>query len=90
MSDAFHLVDLVSQAAVVQRLLRETSTEEKLSWLSARGKVSKMPKKRSEWPDTYYFESTMGRQCAFVIQGDDFLFAGDHHFFTVPIEEDAG
>ncbi len=88
MSDAFHLLDLVSQAAVVKRLLRGTSPEEKLSWLSARGKITKMHKTRPEWPDTYYFESPLGGHCAFVIQGDDFLFAGDHHFFTTPKEED--
>jgi len=82
----FHLLDLVSQASVIQRLLGGMSIEEKISWLSAHGKVTQLDKKLPEWPDTYHFESTIGIQCAFVIKGDDFLFVGDNHFFTVPVE----
>jgi hypothetical protein len=83
----FHLIDLVSQAGAVQRLLHGKSADEKLAWLSARGKIAKMEKKFAEWPDTYFFTSTTGAECAFVIQGDVLAFVGDHTVFTVPTDE---
>ena len=87
MKEGFHLLDLVSQAAVVQRLLRGKSTSEKLEWLSARGTVSQMEKKETTWSDTYHFVSTIGAKCTFVIQEDRFRFVGDHHFFSVPDDD---
>ena len=86
MEAEIHLIDLVSQAGVVQRSLRGKSAEEKLAWLATRGKITKMEKNMPEWPDTYFFESTMGTECGFVLDGDVFHFVGDHHLFTVPID----
>ena len=83
MKDDFHLLDLVSQAAAVQRILRGKSTTQKLAWLSAHGKVVQVEKKMREWPDTYSFESSTGATCAFILQEDVFRFVGDHHLFTV-------
>ena len=57
MADNFHLIDLVSQAGAVQRLLRGKPWEEKLAWLSERGTISKHEKKMPDWPDTYFFTS---------------------------------
>lgn len=80
----FHLIDLVSQAAAVQRLLRGKSPAEKLEWLAMRGKISHLPVVVPGWPDRYFFESSIGMQCAFAFMEDDFFhFCGDHHFFVV-------
>jgi hypothetical protein len=87
MKEDFYLIDLVSQAAAVQRLLCGKSAEEKLAWLASRGKITKMEKKMPQWPDTYYFTSSTGAECAFILDGDAFCFAGDHTFFTVPTDE---
>ncbi len=62
----FHLIDLVSQAAAVQRLLRGKSPTEKLDWLAIRGKISHMPSVVPGWPDVYFFESSIGIQCSFA------------------------
>ena len=63
MKDDFHLVDLISQASAVQRLLNGKSVMEKIAWLSAHGKLSQREKKTTEWPDIYDFETKTGMEC---------------------------
>jgi hypothetical protein len=86
MKDDFHLVDLISQASAVQRLLNGKSVMEKIAWLSAHGKLSQREKKTTEWPDIYDFETKTGMECILILQGNVFrIFLGDHHFSNVEI-----
>ena len=82
MNANFHLIDLVSQAAAVQSLLRERSVEEKIAWLSLHGSLSPKPKTRPDERQTFWFETATGRSCAFFLDGDEFVFIGDHTTFT--------
>jgi len=72
MKDAFHLLDLISQAVAVRNLLEGKSAAEKLAWLSEHCNISQIAKKMPECPDTYFFESTTGQKCGFTSQGDIF------------------
>ena len=86
MKDDFHLVDLISQATTVQRLLNGRSVVEKIAWLSAHGKLSKRERETPEWPDIYEFESKTGIECILILQGDVFrFFVGGHRFSDVEI-----
>jgi hypothetical protein len=79
----FHLIDLVSQALAVQSLLRGMSAEEKLAWLSSRGTLTPVPKIQTDYPQSFWFETTTGLSCAFFLDGDEFVFIGDHSTLTV-------
>ncbi len=83
MNANFHLIDLVSQAVAVQSLLRGMSADEKVAWLSSRGTLTPKPKTRADERQTFWFETTTGRSCAFFLDGDEFVFIGDHTTFTV-------
>ena len=83
MNATFHLIDLVSQAAAVQSLLRGRSAEEKIAWLSSHGSLTPKPKTRPDEHQTFWFETLTGRSCAFFLDGDEFVFVGDHTTFTV-------
>ncbi len=78
----FHLVDLVSQGAAVQRYLRGWSLPEKLEWLAAHGKLEAIPQLPG-YPQSYIFESDVGLSCFFFIRGDQFFFNENHTTFTV-------
>jgi hypothetical protein len=82
MSEAFHLIDLVSQAHAVQTLLAGKSDAEKLEWLACRGKLELLP---NEFPDEkqgYRFESQIGTEVIFFFHSGKFIFVGDHTTFT--------
>jgi hypothetical protein len=85
MKDDFHLLDLISQAAAVKRLLHGKSANEKLAWLSSRGKITQMEKRMPEWPDTYFFKSATGAECTFILQEDILRFVGDNHLTNIEI-----
>ena len=58
MSEEFHLIDLVSQAGAVWKLLAGKTDAEKLAWLASRGKLEPVimtPDRRQ----TYLFESVI-------------------------------
>jgi hypothetical protein len=83
MSDPFHLLDLCSQAVAVQRLLRGRTAQEKLEWLAAHGELSQIPITVPNVHPTYRFVSSIGMECLFFIDGDEFVFIGDHTTYTV-------
>lgn len=73
MSDEFHLLDLPSQALAVQRLLKGRTTQENLVWLAARGRLARVPISVPNARPTYRFVSSIGMECAFFIDGDEFV-----------------
>ena len=83
MNAAFHLIDLVSQAAAVQSLLRGRSAEEKIEWLSAHGSIKPKTKTRPDERQCFWFESPTKASCCFFLDDDEFVFIGDHTTFTV-------
>lgn len=83
MSSAFQLLDLPSQANAVQRLLQGCAAEEKLAWVAARGELTRIPISIPNARPTYRFVSTIGMECIFFIDGDEFVFLGDHTTYTV-------
>jgi len=78
----FQLLDLPSQALAVQNLLRGKSLAEKIQWLRAHGKITLKPKTVQNEHQTYFFDSSIGKECAFLIDGDEFIFIGDHTTYT--------
>lgn len=82
MNDTFHLLDLPSQALAVQRVLRGRTTEEKLVWLAARGGLSRVPLAIPDARPTYKLVSSIGMECLFFIDGDEFVFIGDNTTYT--------
>ena len=83
MSDGFHLLDLPSQAPAVQRLLQGLTEDEKLAWLAAHGQLTQIPIAIPGVRPTYNFVSSIGMECIFFIDGDEFVFVGDHTTYTV-------
>lgn len=79
----FTLLDMPSQAVAVQNLLRGKSEEEKLAWLMAHGTMTRKRKQFASERQTYFFRSSLGLECAFFIQGDEFVFIGPHTTYTV-------
>ena len=84
---SFHLLDLPSQAVAVQRHLQGTSADEKMEWLRAYGKVTLKSKQSDDERQVYFFESSIGRECAFFIDGEKFVFFGDHTTYVVRDDE---
>ena len=81
-SDAFHLIDLSSQATAVQRHLSGLLVAEKLAWLADRGTLTlaiALPGVR----DTFRFKSTIGLDCLFFFIDEKFVFVGDHWTYVV-------
>jgi len=81
--ETFHLLDLPSQALAVQRLLIGRTTDEKLAWLGAHGQLSRVPINVPESRPIYRFVSSVGLECLFFIDRDEFVFIGDHTTYTV-------
>jgi hypothetical protein len=88
MSGTFALLDLPSQALAVQRLLRGRTQEEKLAWISARGKVAPIPTTIPGARQLYSFESHIGLQCLFFFYDEEIVFIGDHTTYTVKDPEE--
>jgi hypothetical protein len=86
MQSEFHLLDLRSQALAVQRLLKGRAPDEKLAWLGARGELSRVAVHVAIAPPTYHFVSTVGLDCFFFIDGDEFVFLWDHTTYTAKEE----
>jgi len=82
MSQDFHLIDLVSQAGAVQRLLAGKTDSEKLAWLATRGKLEPVVM-TPDGRQTYHFESVTKQEAGFFFDAGDFVFVGDHTTFTV-------
>ena len=79
MRATFHLIDLVSQCAAVERLLVGRSEAQKIDWLSARGRLALLPK--HEGPQIFQFTSTVGLEARFFLSNGLFVFLGDHTTF---------
>jgi hypothetical protein len=82
-STDFHLIDLVSQARAVQALLRGRSDDEKLSWLASHGSIEPKRKVSVDERQSFWFVSRLGVECCFFLDGDEFVFLGDHTTFMV-------
>jgi len=76
----FHLIDLVTQRAAVERLLAGLSDDDKMSWLSKRGRIIPI-----EMTDTqekvFHFISPTGREAIFFLRDGQFVFVADHTTF---------
>jgi len=76
----FHLIDLVTQRAAVERLLAGLSDDDKVSWLSKRGRIIPI-----EMTDTqvrfFHFISLQGPEAFFFLRDGQFVFVGDHTTF---------
>ena len=79
--DRFHLVDLASQAAAVQRHLAGKTGDEKLDWLARRGRLVRQCTFVGHGP-VYHFQSPAGPACAFFLRGDTIVFFGDNTTWT--------
>ncbi len=82
MGDSFAIIGLVSQAEAVQRVLKGKTPDEKVAWLSARGKLTARPPIVPGRP-VYSFESRAGLNCLFFLVGRDLVFIGDNTTFSV-------
>jgi hypothetical protein len=83
MSREFALIDLVSQAGAVQRHWRGWQVDEKFAWLDARGTLTRIETPVPNARTSYRFESRVGRDCVFFLDGDKIVFVGDHTTYTV-------
>ncbi len=82
MSD-FTLLDLPSRALAVQQLLRGRSADAKLAWLRDHGNLIPVPTRSPGERPVYAFESIAGLKCIFFIDGEEFVFFGDHTTYTI-------
>src|SRR5262245_38496551 len=76
----FHLIDLVSQCAAVERFLAASSEDEKIAWLSARGRLQALPMSHGH-KQVYQFTATTGLEALFFLSDGLFVFVGDHTTF---------
>jgi hypothetical protein len=79
MTADFHLIDLVSQCAAVERMLASMSEPQKIDWLSSRGRLELVPMHNG--PQIFEFTSTVGREARFFFRDGFFVFLGDHTTF---------
>jgi outer membrane murein-binding lipoprotein Lpp len=82
MSDSFAVLDLSSQGIAVQQRLAKLPEAEKVAWLGRHGSITAIPKHRIDARQCYRFESVVGLECVFFIDGDDLVFIGDHTTYT--------
>jgi hypothetical protein len=89
MSGSFALLDLISQGVAVQRFLKGVPAEQKLAWIGSHGRLHEIvfsthvPERRP----VYCFESRVGLEAKFFIDGDELVFIGDHTTFTASDEK---
>jgi hypothetical protein len=86
MSDGFQLIDLVSQAGAVRKLLDGKTGSETLAWLSEHGQVDVLSNEYPDQKQSYRFTSRLGREAIFFFDVDGLVFVGDHTAFTVDQE----
>ena len=86
MSDAFQLIDLVSQASAVRSLLAAKTDSERLAWLSGHGTLDILPTSQPGQKQCYLFTSALGREAIFFLDAGQLVFVGDHTTFTVDDE----
>ena len=77
MSDGFQLIDLVSQAPAVRKLLAGNTDSEKLGWLSGHGKLDILTGKHPDEKQSYRFTSVLGREAVFFFDAGEFVFVSD-------------
>lgn len=85
MSEDFHLIDLISQAGAVRKLLAGKTDAEKLAWLASRGKLEPVIM-TPDGRQTYLFESVINREAGFFFDAGELVFVGDHTTFTASDE----
>lgn len=83
MSDGFQLIDLLSQAGAVRKLLAGNTDSEKLGWLSGHGKVEILARKYPDEKQSYRFTSVLGREAVFFFDAGDFVFVGNNTIFPI-------
>ena len=77
--ESFVLIDLISQGSAVERHICGWPKNQILKWLERHGSLR-------SWIDiygneVYHFESAVGRAVSFYLDGDRFVFIGDHTTF---------
>lgn len=78
---SFILIDLISQAAALQKYAACWSKEELIVWLKAQGRLKVDTDMFGN--EIFHFESAVGFRASFYMQGTRFTFLGDHTFFQV-------
>jgi hypothetical protein len=86
MDYGFHLIDLVSQARAVGSLLRDRSPKDKIAWLAERGTLNARPKLHQDERQIYHFESSLGFECIFFLDGETLVFLMHHTTFMATEE----
>ena len=79
----FSLLDLPSQVVAVQDLIRGRPAERKIEWLRAHATITLRATLPENQHQIYSFTSPLGHECVFFIDGDEFVFIGDHFAYTV-------
>ena len=77
----FQVIDLMSQRDAIKEHLKGKSENEKLSWLSSKGDVLKLPKNDENMKQVYQFTSGLGNVALFFFDENEIIFIGDHHTF---------
>lgn len=83
----FYILDLASQGMAIEKLLWGLPHEQKIAWLTARGRVEQIPTQIG-FPVTYRFTSTVGLERVFFWGGDELVFIGDHSTYRPPTSHD--
>src|SRR5262245_44408711 len=82
--DAFHLLDLESQAEAVHALLAGRTLEEKIAWFKEHGEFFLLGIGYAGPTGPFRFVSRIGFQATFYIEDDALVFMGDNTTWTVP------
>ena len=85
MSEAFHIIDLVSQAGTVRKRLVGKTDSEKLAWIAAHGRLEPVLI-NGGGKQFYRFEAPIGQEAAFFFDAGELIFVGDHTTFPVSDE----
>ena len=77
--ESFVLIDLISQGSAVERHICGWPKDQILEWLDRHGNL----RSRTDiyGKEIYTFESAVGRDASFYLDGDRFVFIGDHTTF---------
>src|SRR5262245_26843095 len=72
----FHLIDLISQCAAVERFLADSPEDEKIAWLAVRGFLRALPGGDGR-EQVYRCASPTGLEACFFLSAGRFVFVGD-------------